>query len=173
MGQQPNIELEISDLPRPTARPAPARRWSPSRPGEMTSPQEVPWGGAFGTTGPDTGYALKLIGQRDVVLAHGEHRANAEAAIAAVAGARASHFGRAPTAEDIDVALILFGYDDRELPADLVASLANDRVEWFANVGQNTAKLRGVVAAIPLTVLASKPGAVRAQMATGRRLIQR
>ena len=139
----------------------------------MTSPQEVPWGGAFGTTGPDTGYALRLSGQRDVVLAHGEHRANAEAAIAAVAGARASHFGRAPTAEDIDVALILFGYDDRELPADLVASLANDRVEWFANVGQNTAKLRGVVAAIPLTVLASKPGAVRAQMATGRRLIQR
>ena len=173
MGQQPNIELEISDLPRPTARPAPARRWSPSRPGEMTSPQEVPWGGAFGTTGPDTGYALRLIGQRDVVLAHGEHRANAEAAIAAVAGARASHFGRAPTAEDIDDALILFGYDDLELPADLVASLANDRVEWFANVGQNTAKLRGVVAAIPLTVLASKPGAVRAQMATGRRLIQR
>ena len=86
MGQQPNIELEIADLPRPTARPAPARRWSPSRPGEMNTPEDVPWGGAFGTTGPDTGYALSLVGQRDLVLAHGEHRANAEAAIAAVAG---------------------------------------------------------------------------------------
>jgi hypothetical protein len=173
MGQQPNIELEIADLPRPRAHPAAARRWTPSRPGEMSGPHDVPWGGAFGTTGPDTGYALSLIGQRELVLAHGEHRANAEAAIAAVAGARASHYGRAPTGEDVDVALILFGYDDRELPADLAASLAADRVDWFANVAHDATKLRGVVAAIPLNVLASKPGAVRAQMATGRRLIQR
>jgi hypothetical protein len=172
MGQQPNIELEIADLPRPTARPAPARRWSPQRPGEMLTPDDVPWGGAFGTTGPDTGYALRLIGERELILAPGEHRANAEAAVAAVAGARASRFGRSPTAEDLNVALVLFGYDTTDLPDDLVASLAADRVEWFANVGHDSVKLRPVVAAIPLNVLESKSGAVRAQMATGRRLIQ-
>ena len=65
MGQQPNIELEIADLPRPRPAPDPARRWKPSRPGELHSPEEVPWGGAFGTTGPDTGFVYRLIAEKD------------------------------------------------------------------------------------------------------------
>lgn len=173
MGQQPNIELDISDLPRPQPHPAPARRWRPGRPGDLTSPDDMPWGGAFGTIGPDAGYALNLVRSRRIPLAPGEHRHNAEAAVTAVAIARASRFGRAPTNEDVDVALLLFGYDDRDLPPAMVASLAEDRVRWFANIGHDAAARRELVASVPLSVLDSKPGAIRTQMATGRRLTTR
>ncbi len=173
MGQQPNIELSFADLPRPTAHPAPARRWRPSRPGEVSSPADMPWGGGFGTIGPDAGYALKLIRSRELDLAPGEHRHSVEVALSAVASARASRFGRAPIGEDIDLAELLLGYDTEELPDELVAGLRNDRIGWFANIAHDAAARRELVASVPMAVLESKPGAVRAQMATGRRLINR
>ena len=173
MGQQPNIELEEQNLPRPTSRTAPARRWRPNRPGEVLAPDDMPWGGGFGTIGPDAGYVLLLIRETDLELADGESRHNAEAAIAAVATARSSRFGRAPVQEDVELAALVFGYDTRELPKDLVSRLQADRVAWFANLTHDAAARREVVAAIPMAVLESKPGAVRAQMASGRRLIER
>ncbi len=100
MGQQPNMPLSIEDLPRPEAHPAPARRWQAKRPGDLAGPAEVPWGGAFGTPGPDTGYALRL-------LADGAHGPEAVRALAALAGARASRLGRAPVAADVEAAEII------------------------------------------------------------------
>ena len=35
VGQQPNIELEMADLPRPRPKPQPAHGWVPGRPGEL------------------------------------------------------------------------------------------------------------------------------------------
>jgi hypothetical protein len=61
MGQQPNIELDESDLPRPTPQPAPARRWRPTKPGLITAPSENPSGGYFGKTGPDPGWAIRIV----------------------------------------------------------------------------------------------------------------
>jgi hypothetical protein len=171
MGQQPNIELEISDLPRPTPHPAPARGWTPRRPGELNSPAEVPWGGAFGTTGPDTGYALKLVRAMDVPLAPGEHRRNVDAAVAAVAGARASHYGRAPTRKDVEVALTILGYRPKGLPEDLIEGLARDRVAWFANLAHQPTKAQELVAAIPVAVLESVPEELLMRMGAGERLI--
>ena len=55
MGQQPNMPLTVEDLPRPEPHPAPARRWRAGRPGDPALPADVPWGGAFGTPGPDPG----------------------------------------------------------------------------------------------------------------------
>jgi hypothetical protein len=133
----------------------------------------MPWGGAFGTIGPDAGYVLRLIRSTDLVLAEGENRHNAEVAIAAVAMARSSRFGRAPVQEDVDLAALLFAYDTAELPDELVASLQADRVGWFANLSHDAGARRQLVADIPMAILESKPGAVRAQMATGRRLIER
>jgi len=173
LGQQPNIELEHADLPRPTAHTAPARRWRPNRPGEVTTPDDMPWGGGFGTTGPDAGYVLRLIAERQLALSPGEHRHNVDAAIAAIASARASRFGRAPIDEDVDLAVLLLGYDTNELPQELIDGLRADRLEWLANLSHDAAGRRALVAAIPMAVLESKPGAVRAQMATGRRLINR
>ena len=107
MGQQPNIELEISDLPRPTAHTAPARSWRPERPGDLNAPGDVPTGGAFGSTGPDPGYALRLVRSIDLAVAPAEQGHNAEAAVAAIAGARAARFRRAPTLEDVEIAALV------------------------------------------------------------------
>ncbi len=171
MGQQPNIELDISDLPRPVAHPAPARRWRPQRPGELGTPEEVPWGGAYGTTGPDTGYVLRLIAERQVRTVPGETHHNAEVAIASIAAARASHFGRAPISQDVDAAMLLLGYDRRDLPDAVVDGIETVRPAWLANLGHDAAKARDLVAAVPLAVLVLHPDEIRGRMAAGDRLL--
>jgi hypothetical protein len=104
MGQQPNMPLEIEDLPRRRPAPGAPRRWSPNRPGEMSSPSDVPKGGRFGTPGPDAGYALRLLRQRDLPTIDGESRADLETALLALILARVSRRGRAPTASDVEAA---------------------------------------------------------------------
>ena len=173
MGQQPNIELEISDLPRPRPAPDAARRWKPQRPGEMLSPAEVPWGGAFGTTGPDTGFVYRLIKEHTLEMAEGEDHHNAEAGIAALAGARASHFGRAPTGRDVDVAMTILGFASLGAPDSLIEGLRKDRQDWLANLGHDASRARALVAAVPIENLAAPIEDLRARMAAGERLILR
>ena len=172
MGQQPNIELEISDLPRPTGHPGPPRRWSPQRPGELSSPADVPWGGAYGTTGPDAGYALRLLADRHLETVPGETLHNAKAAVAAVAAARASHVGRAPIRQDIDVAALLLGYDRDGVAQDIVSDLDAARPGWIANLGHDAAKERALVASIPLAVLSLHPDEIRTRLAGGESLLR-
>jgi hypothetical protein len=74
------------------------------RPGVIAAPAQMPRGGAFGTPGPDTGYALVLIRAANVALT-----TNQEKVIAALMAARSSHKGRAPVGEDLEVALVLAG----------------------------------------------------------------
>lgn len=173
MGQQPNIELEISDLPRPTPRPAPARRWSPGRPGDLTVPQDVPSGGAFGSTGPDPGYALRLVRTVDLALGPAEQAHNAEAAVAAIAGARAVHFSRAPIIEDVEVAALVLGYDTEGVPADLVDDLVADRPALVANIGHSSRQSTALIALVAPDVLSAGADEVRARMAAGERLLRR
>lgn len=171
VGQQPNIELEITDLPRPEPAPAAARRWSPKRPGDLHAPADVPWGGAYGTTGPDAGFALRMVAQRDLDLADGEHLANTEAIVTAVAAARASHLGRAPTSGDVDAALLLVGLAAEGLPVSVVSGLADQRKQWGAGAGHDPRRARKVVAGIPLDILAADPAVVRKRMASGEVLV--
>ncbi len=171
MGQEPNIELQLSDLPRPTAHPAPPRRWSPERPGELSGPDDVPWGGEFGTPGPDAGYVLSLLARAELPLLEGEDRHDAEAALGTIAVARASHFGRAPTAGDIDVARIVLGLSPDGIPEPVIAELAAARQAWWTGIGHNPALARKLAAALPLDVLASSPAEVRSRVAAGGTLI--
>jgi hypothetical protein len=135
VGQEPNIRLGLEDLPRPTAKPAAPERWSPDRPGELGSPDEVPWGGAFGTPGPDTGFAYRVV--RSMDLPGSQHaRHDVEAAVVAVMAARASAIGRAPTAPDASVALELLDLSDEGMAR--LAGVAHDR-----------ARLGALVASIP------------------------
>ena len=166
MGQQPNIELEISDLPRPEPEPAPARRWSPTRPGEISAPDDMPWGGAFGTTGPDAGYALTLLAARDLPLSSGEDRKNVEVAVATLAAARASRFGRAPRAQDIDVGLLLLGYDE-SLSPQLAELLAEQRRPWLAGLAGHPDRARELAAAIPVEALEAQPDELLSRLARG------
>lgn len=105
MAQQPNVELSPGDLPRAVLEPAPARRQRIPRPGVITVPDEMPTGPGFGTPGPDTGWALRIIGQADLP----EDTPGVRKLLAALMGARAAHFGRAPIHEDLEVGLALLG----------------------------------------------------------------
>lgn len=162
MAQEPNIQLEIEDLPRPTPKPAPPRRWRPERPGEITSPENMPWGGAFGTPGPDTGYALTILSRRELDLLPGEDRHDAAAALSALMSARASRFGRAPVPKDAEVAeaLLGFGSDDAEW-----------RRSWTANAGHDFDLRRALVAAVDATVWEASPDEVKGRIAGGERLL--
>lgn len=168
MGQQPNVSLDLSDLPRPTAKPAPPRGWVPRRPGELTTPESVPTGGAFGATGPDTGYAALLVAARDIPIGPDEKRHQVETAVVALAGARAAGAGRAPSSGDIDVALLLLGYDD-ESSDD--AALLERRRGWLAGLGHGGTGTRPLVAAVQPKVLMSTPGEIRARRRAGEQLI--
>lgn len=173
MGQQPNIELEIADLPRPQPKPDVPQKWTPDRPGELGGPEDMMWGRGFGTVGPDSGYALSLVGRRELKLVDGEHRHNADLAVAALASARASLFGRAPTGKDIDLALVLLGYDSADTPAEIVAELEQGRLEWFSAVGHHPDKLVDFVGTIDADVLRLTAEQARARLAGGERLIAR
>ncbi|MDP8959121.1 MAG: hypothetical protein M3N51_07975 [Actinomycetota bacterium] len=171
MGHQPQIELELSDLPRPEPSRLPERRWVPKRPGDITRPEEVPWGGMFGTIGPDTGYALRLLPLFDFDPGPLQTDRDLGIGVVAVAGARASHFGRAPVAEDVELALLVFGFLPEGLPEELVGELVGARHEWFANAAHNPEKGRRLASAVPLEVLGATPAALRERMAAGERLV--
>jgi len=172
VGQQPNIEIGLENLPRPTSDTAPPQRWKPDRPGDLAGPIDVPWGGMYGRPGPDTGYALKLLAGRDLGIDDPALLADASGAVAAVAAARASHFGRAPTAEDIDVALLAFGFSPEGLPEALVAGIRRDRTGWFAGLAHSPAKVGELVSAIPLESLAQSLPDLTARMGAGERIVE-
>jgi len=114
MGQQPNVELTAAHLPRAVPEPDAARRWRPTRPGMITSPDQMRAGGSFGTPGPDMGYALVIIGQFGDGLSEAQRKV-----VAALMAARASRLGRAPVREDLEVARLIAGIGEG-LPANFV-----------------------------------------------------
>ena len=145
MGQQPNIPITLADLPRATPKPAAPRRWRQHRPGEITAPDEMPWGGLYGTPGPDTGYALRLLRRRELPGGE-EYRADVEAAILAVVSARGSALGRAPVGPDIDIAISLLGLHDP------------GRVAELDGISHDHARLRGLVEGLSRETLMAPAG---------------
>lgn len=164
MAQQPNIELQTSDRPRPEGTPDPERRWVPDRPGEFAG-SGVPWGGPFGMPGPDAGYAIKLAAGRDLVLAENEHRADAVMAVAAVAAARASLSGRGPTKPDIDAAIVILGYESE-------SDSGPARAATIAGAAHHPQRIRRLVAGVPVDVMEDSAGDLRERAATGESLIE-
>ncbi|HEX5723113.1 MAG TPA: hypothetical protein VFZ06_10250 [Acidimicrobiia bacterium] len=136
MGQQPNVEIGGAEAPRSVPEPGPARRWRPTRPGVITSPTQVPRGGAFGTPGPDTGYALRIIRSSPLELTTSQ-----EKVIAALMAARSSHKGRAPVREDLDVALVLAGIGD-----GLPTAIVERGEQWAAATAHEVSAGRRAVA---------------------------
>lgn len=123
MGQQPNLELTESDLPRKTLQPGPPRRWRPLKAGLVTAPEENPTGGMFGHIGPDHGYALRLISGYELP----DDDPDLRSVVTGLTQARAAALGRAAIREDIEVALMLCGYWEESPPA-----LIERRQRWLA-----------------------------------------
>lgn len=137
MAQQPNVELDPSDLPVPVLEPAPARRQGAPRPGIITRPDEMPRGAGFGTPGPDTGFALRIIAGSEVP----EDSPGLRKVLAALMGARAAYFGRAPTHEDMEVGLELLGLGSRRGP-----ELDGRRRRWITVTSHEKSPGRAAVA---------------------------
>lgn len=98
------------NLPPGVALP-PAGDWRSDRPGDR-GPGES--GGALiGRPGPNVGYAYTLAQRAKDRLRLGpyEHAHDATSVIAEVAGKRAAQFGRAPVIGDVELAIVLLGYD--------------------------------------------------------------
>ena len=171
MGQQPNLELVGTQPSEPGDEPGPPRPWRPTRPGEIHGPEDVPTGGLFGTTGPDAGYAYRLIAAGDLEVPVSERRADAVAVLAALTAARAASFGRGPTAGDVEMAEVVLGYDTDGLPKDIATKIAAERTEWIAGAAHDSARARRVVAAVPDEALTADVEEIRERLAAGDQVI--
>lgn len=156
MAQQPNIELDPSDRPRPTPKPGAARRWrAEGRPGVITAPDQVPSGPGFGTPGPDTGWAKVLIRRTDLPgLTHG-----LEKVLTALMAARAASFGRAPTPEDLEVARLVCGLD-----ASLPDSLRERCERWVEATAHDRPIGRTALEDVGIDLLRHEPSVVRLRL---------
>ena len=155
MGQQPNVEIDPSDLPRPTPDTDPPRRWRPTRPGVIVSPDQMPWGGAFGTPGPDMGWAIKLVRAAEL----SERTDGLESVLAALMAARASLFGRAPVPEDLEVAKILAGYGE-----GLPAEFSERRGRWVEATAHERLPGQSAVSDIERDLLELKPDQIKRRL---------
>lgn len=167
MGQQPNIELGLSDAPRPTREPGTPSGWRPDRPGEIDGPGETPWGGVFGRPGPATGYALKLV--RLAEFDRSSRGSELEAVAATVVGARASLFGRAPTPTDVEVALVLLGLRPEGIPSGVVEELVERRQTGLDHAAHEIRKGTAFLAHVSPAHLQSSPEEL-VEVLGGRRL---
>lgn len=161
MGRQPNIELRASELPAAEPERAAERRWTPARPGEITSPADMPSGGSFGRPGPDAGWGLRMI--RAASFDRGRRPRELEKLLCALVGARASHARRGPTRRDVEAALSLTGLheDQQERPPEGLAEL---REGWLDASAHDPWPGRTALAAIPVDLLTDDPERVRARL---------
>jgi hypothetical protein len=152
MGQQPNIELSETDLPRPHLEPGPAVKWRSDKPGIPTGPGDVPTGGTFGTVGPDPGWATKLVRASQLP----EDDPALEAVVVALVMTRAATLGRAAVPEDIEAALVVCGYYD-EAPREIMAR----RRRWLEAVPHDRRPGQTAVSEVDRALLADRPERIR------------
>jgi len=162
MGQQPN--LRIRETERPVARlgRAPEPRWSPHRPGEIRSPADLPTSGPFGKPGPDTGWALHLIGRAD--FERGSRPGALDELLVALVGARAAANGRAPVQADVNVALSILGLLNQDLESVTLEYLATKREAWLDAIAHEWRKGANALADIPSELLVDTPVRIRARL---------
>lgn len=149
MGQQPNIEITEEDRPRATPQPGASVNWRSSKPGIPTGPQDVP---RFGRTGPDPGWALKLVARADLP---GDDPKLASVVTGLVL-ARAAALGRAAVPEDIEAALVVCGYGE-----DVSDDLVERRERWIEAVPHEKRPGQTAVAEVDPQILIQKPEAIR------------
>lgn len=168
MAQPDYVPLSTADKVRAPERLPVPDAWRPDRPAELLG-NTHPTGDRLGTPGPDQGYALKLarLFEGRLVLAPGEHHADAVAGCVAVAMKRAALFGRAPVVYDLDLAFALWGFQEGA-PADLVAF----RTPLFQAAAHHYWDQRGIVDRVPSETLRLSPAQVRERLSSWRDLVR-
>lgn len=137
--------------------------WFADRPADLTGRQPI--GPRLGYPGPDQGYVFHLARRFEdrVVLADGEHTADALAGACGVAMKRASLFGRAPVVHDLTAALTIWGF---LAPAD--PELVRLRAPLFRECshGYSYMALRKIADLVPIAVLRKPHTEIAAQAAS-------
>lgn len=135
----------------------PARSWFGTRPGEVWSDPDAVH---FGSVGPDSGYAGRLARLFDKRVDSGRlSREDAVAAGTAIAARRAALSGRAPIAEDLEVAFLLAGLLEGT-PGDW--SLVSSKIEAaLGGSAAEPAKAEEVATELPEDWMRSKPREIR------------
>jgi len=107
----------------------------------------------MGNQGPDQGYVYKVLAElRDELqLADGEHRADVETGLAAVALRRASLYGRAPMRGDVALAMEILGY--RRSAQDELVRWRQARMEGLHHTAIHYARARALADAVPEATL--------------------
>ena len=162
MGQQPNIELGPADVPAESLDRGVERRWVPSRPGEITSPADVPTGASFGRPGPDAGWALRLLARSS--YDRGSRPKELGALLTALIGARAAAVGRGPVPQDVEAALSVIGLRSQDVEDDPLAHLAQRRRVWLDAVAHEPSPGMAALEAIPQVLLSDTPARIRARL---------
>jgi len=168
MTQPSYVPIGEADQVRPAYRLRTPADWRQDRVAELRNPIH-PRGRSFGVPGPDQGYALlvahRLFGGR-LDLSPAVTEEDALVGAAAVGSARAALFGRAPVGQDVELALVVFGFLG-DAPAELTA--LRDRL--FQAAAHHYEQQRLIVAAVPEATLRLTPDQARRQLAQWRTLI--
>ncbi len=152
MAQQPNVETTEGERPVLALEPGPAVKWRAGKPGVPSGPADVPSGGRFGSTGPDPGWAIKLVANAELP----DDSANLKDVVIGLVQARAAAFGRAAIPEDIEAALVLCGYVEDPSP-----ELEERRERWLAAVPHDSRPGATAVASLDRSLLVAKPEQIR------------
>ena len=114
----------------------------------------------MGNPGPDTGYALTLVGRcvDNLTLGAGEHREDVVSGLAALAAKRAASYGRAPVRHDLDVAVTIWGFASTAIDPEL-AELRRTTFEGVGDPHHYEAR-RALVDMVPESALRQTPDAV-------------
>lgn len=155
----PNQPVGASDYKAYVSAPRRAGSWLATRPGELVGSAQ-PSGPAVGNQGPDQGYVHKLAKRfiGELVLAAGEHAADVLEGACAVALRRASLYGRAPMADDLRVALLVFGFLS-EAGTELV-EFRKPLFEELHNLAFHYSTAREIADLVPEATLRMSPEAV-------------
>lgn len=152
MAQQPNVEITGAESPRPVPHPGTAVKWRADKPGLPIGPDDVPGGGYYGTIGPDPGYGMKLVNNAELP----DDDPDLRRVLTGLVLSRAAAWGRAPIMEDVEVALIVCGYDDE--PPEWVVER---RKRWLGASPHEQRPGATAVAEVDRQTLMMKPGEAR------------
>lgn len=173
MSTDPFVSATLDDAPRQEQNLAPgvhrpaARPWFADRPGDLHGRQ--PTGPSLGAPGPNIGYALSLVERtRDrIALAPHEHAADAGAVVGELAMKRAASYGRAPVMADVEVAMLMLGYQGGVDP-----DFAKWRVQAVEGAHEDYWRRRAVCDAVDLDALRIAPAAIVPRVTELRAAIQ-
>ena len=152
MAQQPNVEITDAERPRLIPQPGVAVKWRADKPGIADGPTGGLGGGYYGTTGPDPGWGLKIVNNAELP----DDDPDLRWVLTGLVLVRAAALGRAPVREDLDVALVLCGYDE-----DAPAYLVERRKRWLEAAPHEQRPGATAVAEVDKRELVLKPDRLR------------